>query len=86
MQLTESTSEPEMPSIPARTWQKIESAFRLWSFQIYYARSYATVTDPTLRFAMALVASTQPIRDRDAVMQWHRSRQPQSKRAGHDDA
>jgi|GEM_PF-1584138 len=65
---------PDAEPVTGELWKKIESKFRLWSFHIYYDRSYATEIDPTLRFVKALIASTQPIRDRNAVMQWYRQR------------
>ena len=52
-------------------WEKIESAFRLWSFRIYYRRSFKEERDLTLRFLKALVASSKPIRDRQAVIDWY---------------
>ena len=74
MQLSTSPSGAGVLQVPAEAWQKIETKFRLWSFHIYYDRSYATEIDPTLRFVKALIASTQPIRDRNAVLQWYRER------------
>jgi hypothetical protein len=53
------------------TWAKAESAFRLWSFRVYYERSYADEMDPTLRFALAIVASSQEIKDREKVLTWY---------------
>jgi hypothetical protein len=54
-----------------RRWKEIEDKFRLWSFHIYYERSFANEIDPTLRFVKALIASAQPIRDRQAVLDWY---------------
>jgi len=54
-----------------REWRKIDGKFRLWSFHVYYDKSFADETDSTLRFVKALVASCQPIRDRQAVIDWH---------------
>lgn len=54
------------------SWRDIEGRFRLWSFRVYYNKSFATEPDPTLRFAKALIASCQPIRDRRLVYEWHR--------------
>ena len=54
-----------------REWRKIEGRFRLWSFRVYYDKSFAAETDSTLRFVKALVASCQPIRDRQAVIDWY---------------
>ena len=55
-------------------WQTIEAKFRVWSFHVYYEKSFASEPDPTLRFAKAIVASAQPIRDRKAVIDWHKKR------------
>jgi hypothetical protein len=57
-----------------REWRKIEGTFRLWSFHVYYHKSFATETDSMLRFVKALVASTRPILDRQAVIDWHSKR------------
>lgn len=63
-------------------WQGLEAPFRVWSFHVYYEKSFAGEPDPTLRFVKALVASAQPIRDRGAVVAWHEKR----KRRKHADA
>ena len=52
-------------------WDQIEDKFRIWSFYIYYRKSFRNERDPLLRFVKALVASAQPIRDRQAVMKWY---------------
>ena len=65
-----------------RQWQRIEDAFRVWSFHVYYEKSFASEPDLTLRFVKAIVASAQPIRDRRAVIAWHEKR----KRRKHADA
>ncbi len=90
MQLSASPSSDAGIPATAKAWQKIEARFRLWSFHIYYDRSYATEIDPTLRFVKALIASTQPIRDRNAVLQWYRergrTRKTKGERGRHGDA
>jgi len=63
-------------------WREIEGKFRLWSFRVYYDKSFAAETDSTLRFVKALVASCQPIRDRQAVIDWYSKR----RRGKHADA
>jgi len=63
-----------------REWRKIEGTFRLWSFRVYYDKSFANEMDSTLRFVKALVASSQPIRDRQAVIDWY-SKRPRRKHA-----
>jgi len=65
-----------------RQWQRLEDAFRVWSFHVYYEKSFAGEPDPTLRFVKAIVASAQPIHDRRAVIAWHEKR----KRRKHADA
>ena len=67
-------------STATEDWPSIESRFRLWSFRVYYARTFAAEMDLTLRFAKALVASCQPIRDRRLVHEWHRNRQRQQRK------
>jgi len=57
--------------MPGESWKQIEEAFRVWSFGIYYRRTFAAEQDPFMRFAKALMASTRPIRDRQAVMRWY---------------
>lgn len=51
-------------------WKDVEAEFRLWSFHVYYANSYATEQDLTLRFGKALCASIALIADRDKVWTW----------------
>jgi hypothetical protein len=55
-------------------WRRAEAAFRVWSFHIYYDRSYESERDSTFRFVKALLASCRPIRDRQAVMDWYEKR------------
>ena len=57
-----------------RTWERIESDFRAWSFHVYYRKTYADEPDPAFRFVKDLVASTRAIRDREAVIQWYQER------------
>jgi hypothetical protein len=54
-----------------RQWAKIEAEFRVWSFHIYYRRSFKDEHDLVVRFIKALKASCQPIRDRQAVLDWY---------------
>lgn len=51
-------------------WKQVVADFRLWSFHVYYSKSYATEQDLTLRFAKALCASVAPIADEKRVWQW----------------
>ena len=55
-------------------WDRIEDAFRLHAFNVYYRRTFAEERDSLKRFVKALVASAQPIRDRQAVLAWYRQR------------
>ena len=55
-------------------WVEIEAKFRVWSFGIYYRKTFAGEVDNTHRFVKALLASTKPIRDRTLVMEWYRQR------------
>ena len=54
-----------------RNWPKIEAEFRAWSFHVYYKRSFRDERDHVVRFIKALKASCQPIRDRQAVIDWY---------------
>jgi hypothetical protein len=55
-------------------WRRIEDEFRLWSFGVYYNRTFDGERDVLRRFVKALLASARPIRDRDAVVRWYGSR------------
>jgi len=59
---------------PDEPWLTVERRFRLWSFGVYYRKSFATESDLIARFIKALLASCQPIRDRQLVYEWHRRR------------
>jgi hypothetical protein len=65
-------------TISAEKWKQIESDFRLWSFRLYYDRCFKSECDLHLRFAKSLVASCQPIRDRQEVLDWHARKQHQN--------
>ena len=68
-------------TVGEKEWEKVESEFRVWSFHVYYRRSFKNEHDLILRFLKALKASTQPIRDRQAVMNWyHQRKQKREKR------
>lgn len=62
-------------------WDQIEDAFRVWSFYIYYRKAYRNELVPLLRFVKAILASARPIRDRQAVIDWYRSRRRKRKGA-----
>lgn len=62
-------------------WETIETSFRLWSFRIYYRRTYATEPDPHVRFAKAILASAAPIQDRKLVLDWYAKRRRKPKDA-----
>ena len=53
-------------------WLEAYNAFRLMAFRVYYYRVYSTVKDRWLRFSLAIAASSQPIADRQAVLDWYR--------------
>ena len=56
-------------------WDEIEERFRLWSFYVYYRKTFAGEVYPLKRFVKALLASARPIRDRQLVIEWHRQSQ-----------
>ena len=61
-------------------WESIEDAFRVHAFNVYYKRSFRDELHPLKRFVKALLASTRPIQDHQAVVDWyhtrHRRRRP----------
>ncbi|HRX85970.1 MAG TPA: hypothetical protein P5572_13205 [Phycisphaerae bacterium] len=59
---------------PDEPWSKVEARFRVWSFSVYYRKLFAGELDPVVRFAKALRASCQPIRDRSLVYAWYQAR------------
>ena len=61
-------------SVTEDDWEQIEDRFRVWSFYVYYKKCFRTEPDPLVRFVKALLASARPIRDRSAVLGWHRKR------------
>ena len=61
-------------NVTQKQWDKIEGAFRAWSFRVYYKKTFAREHEPILRFLKALRASTQPIRDKQAVLDWYQQR------------
>ena len=60
--------------IDLEEWAEIESRFRLWSFGVYYRKTFSEERHLLKRFVKALLASTQPIQDRDMVVRWYRQR------------
>ena len=65
----------EIPgSLTAEQWAEIEARFRAWAFRCYYRRTFKNEHEPILRFLKAMAASNQPIRDREAVLEWYRQR------------
>ena len=63
------------------SWEAIEAKFRLWSFRIYYDRTFVREHDLSIRFVRALLASTAPIRDRQLVLDWYAKRRHKRKDA-----
>ena len=57
--------------IDPELYEKIELEFRVWSFHVYYKRSFKEVRDHEMRFVKAFMASRRPIRDRQAVVDWY---------------
>lgn len=53
-------------------WDRIEDAFRIHAFNVFYKRTFRDEHHPLRRFVKALLASTQPIQDRQAAIQWYR--------------
>jgi hypothetical protein len=54
---------------PKLTFRRIEDKFRVWCFHTYYDRAFADVNDCTLRFALAIVASSRYVSEK-AIMHW----------------
>jgi len=63
------------PKLTDQQWERLEDAFRVHAFGLYYRRCFRSETDPLARFAKALFASAQPIRDRAMLLEWHRRRE-----------
>lgn len=49
---------------------KVEADFREWAFYRYFWKVYHDVRDPWERFAKSLVSSLEPIKDRQALIDW----------------
>ncbi len=70
-----SSGSDDIPALAdGESWLKIEEEFRAWSFHVYYRRVYRREYDVELRFLKALQASCRPIRDKQAVLVWYRTR------------
>ena len=52
----------------------------MWSFRVYYRKTFAREPDLIVRFLKALLASTAPIRDRRLVYEWWQLRRQRSRR------
>ncbi len=59
--------------------KELEDKLRVRAFYVFYGKIFADEVDPTVRFAKALVASANPIRDFGALAEWVR-RQEQKRR------
>ena len=66
-----------MQSAAEDNWFEIEDAFRVWSFNVYYRRTFRDEHHPLKRFVKALLASARPIGDRQAVVDWYKERHAQ---------
>lgn len=53
--------------------KKIEDAFRIASFHMYYHKICADIDDPTVRFAQAIVYSSRPVSFAE-MLRWHKAR------------
>jgi len=77
-------TEPSLPmaveDVPFRTWETVEDSFRLHAFHVYYNRSFAGEHHLLKRFVKAILASAQPIRDRQAVLDWYREHRARRRR------
>ena len=56
-----------------RALAEMEADFRLHAFYVFYRQTYAAEKSNDDRFGKALVASIAPIKDRAAMLAWHRS-------------
>ena len=52
------------------TRARLKDRLRLRAFHAFYRHAFAEERDPLLRFAKAIIASAQPIRDREAFERW----------------
>ena len=83
----ENPSPEEEPSCESQqldgemSYEEIEQEFRVWSFHVYYKRSFKTVRDHEMRFVKALLASCRPIRDPRAVIDWYANGVPKEEDA-----
>ena len=67
-------------NVTENEWAKIEDKFRVWSFGVYYKKTFANELHPLKRFVKAILASAQPIQDRRLVIDWYLQRQKKRKR------
>ena len=59
----------EIEELPA----KAENKLRLRAFHVFYSKAFAYEPDLTVRFAKAVIASSGPIQDSDALTEWYRN-------------
>ncbi|HUW34961.1 MAG TPA: hypothetical protein VM223_25405 [Planctomycetota bacterium] len=52
------------------TQQQITDRLHVRAFHAFWHKLYADERDPVIRFGKAIVASAQPIRDREAFEKW----------------
>jgi len=71
---TEPERRVDAEDLPVDQWHRIEGAFRVHAFNVYYKRTFRDEVHPLKRFVKALLASTEPIQDRQAVIQWYQAR------------
>ena len=54
-----------------KEWNMVEDKFRFYAFTTYYKRTYRDEHDLLLRFVKSLIASTDPILDKQQVLDWY---------------
>jgi hypothetical protein len=57
-----------------KKWADIVADCRVRAFHKFHEHAFRDVHDRDVRFYRALKASSQPIRDEEAVLEWHHSR------------
>jgi hypothetical protein len=51
-----------------------EEEFRNWAFHYFFRKTFQDVHDPAVRFGKALEASARPIKNRNLMFKWLRTR------------
>ena len=50
---------------------EVEDELRLRAFRVFYQKAFADEPDLVIRFVRAIVASSGPIQDPAAALEWH---------------